>query len=127
MRQHRQKFFVEAGVAIAAGINLTMTSITRTVVGLALLAAGLLAGCTGKAAAPAPQPPEVAVVTVQRAAVPVTTELPGRTSAFLVAQVRARVDGIVLKREFREGGDIKAGPRSTTGGPTCAACSRRTR
>ena len=92
-------------------MNLTMTSITRTVVGLALLAAGLLAGCTGKAAAPAPQPPEVAVVTVQRTAVPVTTELPGRTSAYLVAQVRARVDGIVLKREFREGGDVRAGQR----------------
>ena len=40
-----------------------------------------------------------------------TTELPGRTSAFLVAQVRARVDGIVQKREFDEGGDIKANER----------------
>lgn len=93
-------------------MNLTATSITRTVSGLALLAATLLAGCAGgEAAAPAPQPPEVAVVTVRREAVPVTTELPGRTSAFLVAQVRARVDGIVLKREFREGGDVKAGQR----------------
>ncbi len=90
-------------------MNLTMTSITSTVVGLALLAAGLLAGCTGKAAPPAPQPPEVAVVTVRRAAVSETTELPGRTSAFLVAQVRARVDGIVLKRQFKEGGDVNAG------------------
>jgi membrane fusion protein (multidrug efflux system) len=43
--------------------------------------------------------------------VPVVTELPGRTSAYLVAQVRARVDGIVLKREFKEGGDVKAGQR----------------
>ncbi|MET3554246.1 membrane fusion protein (multidrug efflux system) [Burkholderia sp. 567] len=42
---------------------------------------------------------------------PVFTELPGRTSAFLVAQVRARVDGIVLRREFTEGGDVKAGQR----------------
>ena len=83
----------------------------RTGSGLALLAAGLLAGCTGKTAPPAPQPPEVAVVTVRRAAVPVTTELPGRTSAFLVAQVRARVDGIVLKRAFREGGDVRANER----------------
>jgi membrane fusion protein, multidrug efflux system len=39
------------------------------------------------------------------------SELPGRTSAFLVAQVRARVDGIVLRREFTEGADVKAGQR----------------
>ncbi len=77
--------------------------------GIVLVTAALLAGCdSGKAAAPASQPPEVAVVTVQRAAVPVTTELPGRTSAFLVAQVRARVDGIVLKRAFKEGGAVRA-------------------
>jgi membrane fusion protein (multidrug efflux system) len=43
--------------------------------------------------------------------VPVVTELPGRTSAFLVAQVRARVDGIVLRREFTEGSQVKAGQR----------------
>jgi len=93
-------------------MNLTVTSITRTASGLALLAATLLAGCTGGKAAPAPpQPPEVAVVTVRRTAVPVTTELPGRTSAYLMAQVRARVDGIVLKREFTEGADVKVGQR----------------
>jgi membrane fusion protein (multidrug efflux system) len=45
---------------------------------------------------------------VHKQAVPVTTELPGRTSPFLVAQVRARVDGIVLKRAFTEGSDVKA-------------------
>jgi membrane fusion protein (multidrug efflux system) len=51
------------------------------------------------------------VVAVRKASVPVVTELPGRTSAYLVAQVRARVDGIVLKREFAEGTDVKAGQR----------------
>ncbi|NYH13755.1 membrane fusion protein (multidrug efflux system) [Paraburkholderia bryophila] len=51
------------------------------------------------------------VITVQPTSVPVVTELPGRTSAFLVAQVRARVDGIVLRREFTEGGEVKAGQR----------------
>jgi membrane fusion protein (multidrug efflux system) len=51
------------------------------------------------------------VYTVQPTSVPVTSELPGRTSAFLVAQVRARVDGIVLSREFTEGADVKAGQR----------------
>ncbi|MBY4716485.1 efflux RND transporter periplasmic adaptor subunit, partial [Burkholderia cepacia] len=70
-----------------------------------------LAACGKKESAPPPQTPEVGVVTVQPQAVPVFTDLPGRTSAFLVAQVRARVDGIVLRREFTEGTDVKAGQR----------------
>ncbi len=79
---------------------------------LTTLAAIVLAGCSeANQTAPAPQPPEVSVVTVHRASVPVTTELPGRTSAYLVAQVRARVDGIVQKREFNEGGDVRANQR----------------
>jgi membrane fusion protein (multidrug efflux system) len=41
----------------------------------------------------------------------VSTELPGRSAAYLVAQVRARVDGIVLKRDFEEGSDVKANQR----------------
>jgi membrane fusion protein (multidrug efflux system) len=51
------------------------------------------------------------VVTVHPGPVPISIELPGRTSAFLVAQVRARVDGIVLKREFKEGSEVKTGQR----------------
>ncbi|WP_367189885.1 efflux RND transporter periplasmic adaptor subunit [Burkholderia sp. Ed8] len=74
-------------------------------------AAVFLAACGKKESAPPPQTPEVGVVTVQPQAVPVFTDLPGRTSAFLVAQVRARVDGIVLRREFTEGSDVKAGQR----------------
>ncbi|WP_446903576.1 efflux RND transporter periplasmic adaptor subunit [Burkholderia sp. YIM B11467] len=74
-------------------------------------AAVFLAACGKKESAPPPQTPEVGVVTVQPQSVPVFTELPGRTSAFLVAQVRARVDGIVLRREFTEGTDVKAGQR----------------
>lgn len=77
---------------------------------LALATVALLSGCKDSkpASPPAPKTPDVSIVTVQRASVPVTTELPGRTSAFLVAQVRARVDGIVLKRTFTEGGDVRA-------------------
>ncbi|MGZ5198541.1 MAG: efflux RND transporter periplasmic adaptor subunit [Telluria sp.] len=56
-------------------------------------------------------PPEVAVVPARAARVPVIVELPGRTNPYRVAQVRARVDGIVLKREFREGADVKTGQR----------------
>ncbi|MDF3833671.1 efflux RND transporter periplasmic adaptor subunit [Cupriavidus basilensis] len=74
-------------------------------------AAVFLSACGQKPAAPPPQAFEVGIVTVKPATVPVTTELPGRTSAFLVAQVRARVDGIVLRREFTEGDEVKAGER----------------
>lgn len=72
----------------------------------------VLGGCVqAKPQPPLPPPPEVTVVTVHKEPVPVTTDLPGRTSAYLVAQVRARVDGIVQKREFKEGADVKAGQR----------------
>jgi len=80
---------------------------------LALLAIPVLLGaCVDAKQAKAPPPsPEVTVVAVHKQAVPVTTELPGRTSPFLVAQVRARVDGIVLQRGFTEGSDVKASQR----------------
>jgi membrane fusion protein (multidrug efflux system) len=69
----------------------------------------MLAACgPSKQAKPPPPTPQVAVVTVKRTSVPVTIELPGRTSAYLVAQVRARVDGIVQQRSYQEGADVKA-------------------
>ena len=80
--------------------------------GIAVVLAVALGACSNaNTPAPAPQVPEVSVITVHRGSVPITTDLPGRTSAYLVAQVRARVDGIVLKREFKEGGEVKAGQR----------------
>jgi membrane fusion protein, multidrug efflux system len=66
---------------------------------------------SARPAVPLAAPPAVSVTTVHPTSVPMTIELPGRTSAFLVAQVRARVDGIVLKREFKEGDEVKAGQR----------------
>src|SRR5258707_2687947 len=81
---------------------------------VALLSVALvvLGGCVQAKQQPLlPTAPEVTVVTFHKEPVPVTTELPGRTSAYLVAQVRARVDGIVLRREFKEGADVKAGQR----------------
>jgi membrane fusion protein (multidrug efflux system) len=71
----------------------------------------LLTACNSASPAPVPTPPQVSVVTVHPGPVPISIDLPGRTSAFLVAQVRARVDGIVLKRDFKEGGDVNAGQR----------------
>jgi len=53
-------------------------------------------------------PPEVSVVTVAAEALTLTTELPGRIDAVRVAEVRARVAGILLKRLFEEGADVKA-------------------
>jgi membrane fusion protein (multidrug efflux system) len=54
-------------------------------------------------------PPEVAVVTVAPERIAITNELPGRVEALRTAQVRARVPGIVQKRLFTEGTDVKAG------------------
>jgi membrane fusion protein (multidrug efflux system) len=57
----------------------------------------------------APPVPEAGIVTIVPQQVRLTSELPGRTSAFLVAEVRPQVNGIILKRDFQEGSDVKAG------------------
>ena len=75
--------------------------------GAALLA--LIVGGCGHSAPPATPPPEVGVVTARAADIPVTRNYPGRLAATLTAQVRARVTGIVLKRVYKEGSDVKAG------------------
>ena len=53
--------------------------------------------------------PEVGIVTLKSSPLEITTELPGRTAPYRVAEVRPQVSGIILKRNFIEGGDIKAG------------------
>jgi membrane fusion protein (multidrug efflux system) len=53
--------------------------------------------------------PEVATVTIAREKVLLTTELPGRTSPFRIAEIRPQVNGLVLKRLFTEGSDVKGG------------------
>ncbi|MDB5951307.1 MAG: efflux transporter periplasmic adaptor subunit [Massilia sp.] len=69
-----------------------------------------LAGCRQeKPAASPPAAPEVTVAAIHATSVPLSVELPGRTNAFLVAQVRSRVDGLVKERSFVEGADVKAG------------------
>ncbi|HDR2472907.1 efflux RND transporter periplasmic adaptor subunit [Enterobacter soli] len=75
-----------------------------------IIAAALLAGCDGQGDQQQhPQSPQVSVYTVQSAPLAVTTELPGRTDAFRVAEVRPQVSGIILRRNFTEGSDVKAG------------------
>ncbi|XLZ70395.1 efflux RND transporter periplasmic adaptor subunit [Massilia sp. SR12] len=82
--------------------------------GAAAAVTAVLAGCGGKQAGPAQgaggqQAPEVAVYTVAPQALAMSTELPGRTAAFQVAEVRPQVGGLVQKRLFTEGSDVKAG------------------
>ncbi len=75
-----------------------------------LWAALTLSGCGNNApqgGMPGPMP--VTVVTLKAAPVTLTRDLPGRTSAYLVAEVRPQVTGIVKKRLFTEGGSVKAG------------------
>ena len=66
----------------------------------------ITSGCEKKEPPKASGPVEVGVVTLKAQPIPVSTELPGRTSAYLTAQVRARVDGIVTKRLFQEGANV---------------------
>ncbi len=75
-----------------------------------IISAVLLTGCDNSGNQQAqPQAPQVSVHVVHSEPLSVTTELPGRTSAFRVAEVRPQVSGIILKRNFVEGSDIKAG------------------
>ncbi|MGC1953961.1 MAG: efflux RND transporter periplasmic adaptor subunit, partial [Gammaproteobacteria bacterium] len=77
------------------------------------VAAGLLllAACseTSSPASPQPPPPEVSVIPAQSQSVPITRELVGRLAATRIAEVRARVAGIVLARTYSEGTDVKQG------------------
>lgn len=79
--------------------------------GLAFAACALvlLGACRDKPATPAAAPPEVVVRTVQPQVVPMHAELPGRTAAFMVAEVRPQVGGIIRSRPFTEGSAVQAG------------------
>jgi len=74
-----------------------------------VLVVGLILGGCGQKTTKAPQTPEVAVVTIQTKPVAITTDLTGRTSANLVAEVRPQVSGVIQKRLFTEGSDVRAG------------------
>lgn len=72
----------------------------------------VLTGCDNKESQQAgqqQQAPEVGITTLKSAPLKITTDLPGRTSSFRIAEVRPQVSGIILKRNFVEGSDIKAG------------------
>ena len=75
----------------------------------ALVGSLFLGGCEQQKQAVPPPVPEVVVMTVQPQRVELTTELPGRTSPFLVAEIRPQVNGLIQKRLFKEGSDVKIG------------------
>ncbi len=75
----------------------------------AVLAAALFLVACGKQDAGPPPPTEVGVVTLQPRTVAITDQLPGRTTAYRVAEVRPQVTGIVQRRLFTEGAEVKAG------------------
>lgn len=95
------------------------SSVLRGLSVASLAAVLLLAGCgegskgqqggAPAAGGGAPPPAQVGVVTVEPSAVGLANELPGRVEALRVAQVRARAAGILQKRLFQEGSDVKAG------------------
>ncbi|MDT8099861.1 efflux RND transporter periplasmic adaptor subunit [Enterobacter hormaechei] len=75
-----------------------------------IVCAALLTGCDGQENPQQhAQAPQVSVHIVKSAPLAVTTELPGRTDAYRVAEVRPQVSGIILHRNFTEGSDVKAG------------------
>lgn len=75
----------------------------------AISLAVFLSGCNSEENTPAPTPPVVGVITVQPQDYVLKTELPGRTAPYRVAEVRPQVDGIIQRRLFKEGSDVKEG------------------
>jgi len=88
-----------------------MTSHVRvTLLSSLIISTILLSGCDNSGdQQPHAQIPQVSVHIVSSAPLSVTTELPGRTSAYRVAEVRPQVSGIILQRNFIEGSDVNAG------------------
>jgi len=86
-----------------------MTSIAQTTLPLFLVALSALSACDKKPAPPKVPPQQVGVVTLKPQTVALTTELPGRTDAYLTADVRPQVNGVITKRIFTEGADVAIG------------------
>ena len=84
-------------------------SVVTAAVVLSLLVLFVLSGCSAGDATPVTAPPKVTVMTVQPQPQALSTELAGRTQAFMVAEIRPQVGGIVQQRLFVEGAEVKAG------------------
>lgn len=81
----------------------------RQAASLAVASTVALAACGRKAPPPAPPPPQVGYVTAQPQAVPLDTELPGRVTAYVTADVRPQVNGVITARLFTEGSNVAKG------------------
>ncbi|MCE9551182.1 MAG: efflux RND transporter periplasmic adaptor subunit [Betaproteobacteria bacterium] len=92
-------------------VFLSVCKATCAAIFLPILLSGCGSGDSQKntAAATSPPPPEVDVITVTRRSAVLTQDLPGRLQAYRTAQVRARVEGVVEKRKFTEGSNVKEG------------------
>jgi membrane fusion protein (multidrug efflux system) len=78
--------------------------------GLAAACCAAFLATSGRATTPnAPPPPVVDVVTLREEPVAISTELPGRTTAYQISEVRPQVSGVILRRLFTEGADVKQG------------------
>lgn len=89
--------------------NVVCNPPTKWVILSLILACYGLAGCDSKPVQAPARIPDVAVIPVTTQKITLTTELPGRTSAFRIAEIRPQVNGLIMKRLFTEGQDVKAG------------------
>jgi len=90
-------------------INRIHDSFVKSKAVVAALLCGLsLTACDRQAQAPPAPAPEVATITVAQQEVELTTELPGRTSPYRIAEIRPQVNGLIQKRLFTEGSDVQA-------------------
>ncbi len=83
--------------------------LTKLLIVATLVVSPCLAGCNRQQGPPPMPIPEVAVVTVQPQPIVLTSELPGRTSGYLVAEIRPQINGLLQKRLFTEGARVEAG------------------
>lgn len=96
-----QTRFSRSGLRVASHLTFTVLPVLAVSVGLT--------GCKHKAPPPQMPPQTVGVVTVHPHELAASTSLPGRVEAFEQAQVRPQVGGVILKRTFTQGADVKAG------------------
>jgi membrane fusion protein (multidrug efflux system) len=84
-------------------------ALRRILAASCLAALSVLASCGKSQTASAPKPPPVGTITVRYQLVKRTTDLPGRTEAVTISDIRPQVSGVILSRLFTEGSDVKAG------------------
>lgn len=90
-------------------MNLILPLFSPRAWGLWLVSASLAACSSGEAPQHNQKIPEVGVVTLQQVSQPIVADLPGRTNAFMISEVRPQVSGIIRQRAFTEGALVKAG------------------